>query len=71
MIIKTIPVDQNKILRYISMRYENPIGFEGISLMDENGDEFQKKEWSTRSSGDWSAPMEIPTGKALIGLKMS
>ena len=50
------------------MRYNKNIGFDGISLFDEFGDQLEYVEWNTRPHGDWTTVVEIPNGKQIVGM---
>ena len=71
MAIQIIRLDPAKRIRYISMRYKDNIGFDGIKLYGQDGIQFLMLEWNVRPSGSWTDLEEIPAGKSIIGLKMS
>ena len=60
--IKEIPVDSYRPIRFISMKVNGGVAYEGMRFFDENMLEIIDIEWGTGDFGKWIDVQEVPEG---------
>ena len=67
-------MDPSRAIRYISVRHADGLQMKGLRLIDEDDEYIVNKMWYAKNSayqedGQWSTPMEVPTGMEICGIK--
>ena len=63
--LKTIPVNTNRDIRYVSMRIKNKYPYTGLRLYDQANNIIVDESWE--DVGEWTELREIPLGQHIIG----